>query len=82
VPSACANVGVLHCYGPPPTTDLAHDSRTNASAHRFFNIAIYVKLGMHHGHVWREKAYMHNWRFADACSEGPLEPWSRCIRFR
>lgn len=62
MPSASAYVGVLHRYGPPPTIGLAHDTHTNASAHRFFNIAIYVKLGMHHGHVWREKAHMHNWR--------------------
>ena len=71
VPPASTYVCVLHRYGLPPTIDLAHDTGADASALRLVNIAMYVELRMHHGHVRCQKADMHNWRLASTHPEWP-----------
>src|SRR5262245_45270479 len=62
VPPASTHVCVLHRDGLPPTIDLAYDTGADASALGLINIAMYVELRMHHGHVRCQQADIHNWR--------------------
>ena len=46
------------------------------------NVAIDVKLGMHHSHVRRRKRTCIIGVSRVLARNGPLEPWRRCIKFR
>src|SRR5450759_1306011 len=46
---------------PPTPIDLTYDTSANARARGLVNIAVYVKLRMHHGHVRCKKAHVHDW---------------------
>ena len=69
VPTPDAHVSILHSNGPPTPIDLTYDTSANARPRWFVNITVYMKLRMHHGHVRRQKAHMHDRRFASARSE-------------
>ena len=66
----------------PFTVNLAQNTGTNAGTLGLVDVVINAKLGMHHSHVRRYKAHMHNRVSRVLARNGPLEPWRRCIKFR
>src|SRR5262245_35592672 len=74
MPAARAYVSVVHRDSPPLPIELAHDADADAGAFAVVGIARYVKAGVHHRDVGREKAHMHLRRLAGTRTERPIRP--------